>query len=263
MISDHIQNIKGLIIDMDGVLWRDTHAIGHLPDIFSQLRKLKIKFILATNNASRTLEEYIAKLANFGVSLEENQIITAAQATGIYLHDRYGEGTRVFVVGQPSLKHTLASYNLVVLDGDEKDATVVVASIDFNLCYEKIKHASLLIQSGSDFVGTNPDRALPTPEGLIPGSGTIIGALEIASGIKAQNIGKPGPRLYQMALRRLGLQPEETLAVGDRLETDILGAHAAGIHTALVLSGASTRTQAQGFDPKPEIISVDLAELVF
>lgn len=263
MISDHIRNIKGLIIDMDGVLWRDTQAIGDLPDVFSQLRALGLKFILATNNASRTVDEYIAKLANFNVLLEDDQIITAAQATGLYCRDHYGEGTRVYVVGQPSLKHTLASYGLKVIDGEAKDATVVVASIDFNLSYEKLKQASLLIQSGSDFVGTNPDRTLPTPTGLIPGSGTIIGALEIASGKKAKYIGKPEPLLYQMALRRLDIAPDETLAVGDRLETDILGGHAAGMHTALVLSGASTLSQAQKYDPKPDIITADLTELVF
>lgn len=263
MISDHIQHIKGLIIDMDGVLWRDTQAIGDLPRIFSRLREMDLKFILATNNSSRTVEEYLAKLAHFNVQLDDDQIITSAQATGLYLLDHYGKGTHVFVVGQPSLKQTLASYGLILRDGDEKDVSVVVASIDFNISYEKLKHASLLIQSGVDFVGTNPDSTFPTPEGLIPGSGTIIGALEIASGKRAQYIGKPEPLLYKMALRRLNLLPQETLAIGDRLETDIAGAQAAGIHSALVLSGASSGDQAQEFDPKPEIICNDLTELIF
>ena len=263
MISEYLQNIKGLIIDMDGVLWRDTQPIGQLPEIFSEIRQLGLKFILATNNASRTVDQYLAKLADFDVKLESDQIITAALATGIYLREHYGEGTRVYVVGQSSLKNTLASYGLTILEDDDKDAAVVIASIDFNLSYEKIKHASLLIQSGSVFIGTNPDRTLPTPEGLIPGSGTIIGALEIASGKKAKFIGKPEPLLYQMAFQKLDLLPEETLAIGDRLETDIAGAQAAGIHTALVLSGASTLSQAEGFDPKPEIICSDLSELIF
>lgn len=263
MFMDDLSNVKGLIIDMDGVLWQDTVPIGDLESIFNRIRDLDLKFILATNNATRTVEEYLEKLAGFDVYLSDEQVINSAQATGIYLQEKYTPGTKVYVVGQPSLKQTLEHFGMVVCDDANNNIQVVIASLDYKLTYEKLKTASLLIQSGCEFVGTNRDRTLPTPEGFIPGSGTVIGALEIASGRKAKVIGKPEPLLYEMALKRLGLPPTETLAVGDRLETDIAGAQAAGIHTALVLTGASTLKQAQNFNPPPEIVTQDFTELVF
>ncbi|KUK46091.1 MAG: Putative phosphatase, partial [Anaerolinea thermophila] len=185
------------------------------------------------------------------------------QATGIYLQSKYPTGTGLYVIGQPSLRKTLEGFGMRVCDTVNDNIEVVVVSLDFQLSYEKLKIASLLLQSGCDFIGTNSDRTLPTPEGFIPGSGTLIGALEIASGKKATIIGKPEPLLYDMALKRLGTSPSETLAIGDRLETDIAGAQAAGIHTALVLSGASQIEEVKNYNPPPEIIAQEFSELVF
>lgn len=263
MISDHLPNIRGLILDMDGVLWRDSEPIGNLPAIFDQIRECGLRLILATNNSTKTLAQYQEKLCRFGVEVDIQQIINSAQAVGIYLQEKFPDGASVYVLGQPSLKSTLESYGIHVVDESEHKVDIVVASLDFNLTYDKLSHASLLVQSGSYFIGTNPDVTLPTPEGFVPGSGTVIGALEIASGKKAKILGKPESGLYEIALRRLQLAPDETLAIGDRLETDIAGAQKAGIHSALVLSGASTLEQAQEFHPKPDIIAKDLTELVF
>ena len=254
--------LKGLIIDMDGVLWRDHEPIGDLPAIFKRIRELGLRTILATNNATRTVEDYFMKLAGFGVDLDSWQIINSAKAVGIFLSEHYPENIRVYVVGEESLKKTLSDFGIKVVDDSDKEVAVVVGSLDYHLTYEKLKHASLLIQAGADFIGSNPDKTLPTPEGFIPGSGTVIGALEIASGKQAKMIGKPEPLLYEMALKRLGTNPEATLAIGDRLETDIAGAQAAGIHTALVLTGASTREQAAAYHPAPEMIAENLTELI-
>ena len=263
MISNFLENIKGLIIDMDGVLWRGSDPIGDLPAIFDQIGALDLKVILATNNATRTTEEYHLKLRSFGVELEDWQVINSAQATGIYLKQKYPKGADVFVVGQPSLEKTLSNTGFRIVNESESSADVVVVALDFTLTYQKLKQASLLIQSGSEFVGTNPDVTLPTPEGLIPGAGTNIRALEIATQKKAKIIGKPEPYLYEIAINRLQMTPKETLAIGDRLETDIAGGQAAGIPTALVLSGVSTRSEALDFNPPPDIIAQDLSELIF
>lgn len=263
MISEHLQNIKGLIIDMDGVLWRDSQPIGDLVKVFNRINSLGLKFILATNNATRTISEHQAKLKKFGVDLPSKQIIGSAQATGKYLRNKFGLGTRVFAVGQPSLVETLQEYGLEVVDEPEPDIAVVVVSFDYELSYTKIKNASLLVQSGSVLVGTNADLTLPSPEGLLPGAGVNLRAIELASNQSAIVIGKPEPLLYQMALERLALLPSETLAIGDRLDTDIVGAQKAGIHTALVLSGVSTMAHVEKFNPKPEIIVNDLGDLVF
>ena len=109
----------------------------------------------------------------------------------------------------------------------------MVASLDLNLSYEKLKHAALLIRKGAYFIGTNLDPTYPTPEGFIPGSGTIVRALETATERKAKVIGKPAPDLYLIAMQRLQISPEETLAIGDRLDTDIAGAQAAGLRSAV------------------------------
>jgi 4-nitrophenyl phosphatase len=263
MITEYFENIKGIIVDMDGVLWHDHQPLGDLPGIFKRFKELDLEVILATNNASRTVAEYHQKLNGFGVNLDDWQVINAAQAAGIILNEKFPNGCNVYVVGSLSLKRTLEAYGLKVVDEDEINVQAVVASIDFDLSYDKLKHATLLIRSGCDFIGTNSDATYPTPEGLIPGSGTVVGALEIASGRKSKIVGKPEPLLYEMALKRLGLQPDETLAIGDRLETDIAGAQAAGIHSALVLTGVSTLTQARDFNPPPEVITQDLSTLIF
>ncbi|MDF1519956.1 MAG: HAD-IIA family hydrolase [Brevefilum sp.] len=263
MLFDQLPNIQGLIIDMDGVLWHDTIPIGDLASIFDRIDELGLQYILATNNATKTINEYIEKVAKFGVRLSYDKVINSAQATGIFLQSKYPLGADLYVIGQPSLKKTLESFGMKVCDTVNDNIEAVVVSLDFQLSYEKLKIASLLLQSGCDFIGTNSDPTLPTPEGFIPGSGTLIGALEIASGKKATMIGKPETLLYDMALKRLGTSPEETLAIGDRLETDIAGAQAAGIHTALVLSGASRIEDVKNYNPPPEIIAQDLSELVF
>ncbi len=262
MIFDHLPNIQGLIIDMDGVLWLDTQPIGDLSAIFKKIHQIGLRMILATNNATRTVEDYQEKLRGFGVEIEKSQIINSAQAAGIHLQEKFPGGASVFVVGQPSLKETLEDYGMCVVSAGFRGIDVVVASLDYQLTYDKLRQASLLIQSGSYFVGTNPDITLPTPDGLIPGSGTVIKALEIASGKHAKIIGKPEPVLYEIALRRLQCEPKQALAIGDRLDTDIAGAQAAGIHTALVLSGVSSQEQLHNYRPKPDLIAQNLAELI-
>ncbi len=122
-----------------------------------------------------------AKNQNFGVTLEDWQVITSAEATGIFLNRKYPGGTNAYVVGQPSLKETLKIFGINVVDETDNNVQVVVASLDYSLTYNKIKHATLLVRSGCEFIGTNPDVTFPTPEGLIPGSGTVIGAIELAS----------------------------------------------------------------------------------
>lgn len=263
MISDHLPNIKGLILDMDGVLWRHDEPIGDLPAIFQAIQDQGLKVILATNNGTKTVDEFFSKIRRFGVTLEDWQVISAAQAAAIFLAEKYPEGCTVYAVGTPSLTQILEDAGLTVISERSEEVQVVVAAMDIGLTYEKIKDAELLVRSGCEFIGTNPDATYPSPEGLIPGAGTVIGAIEIASGRKATIIGKPEPLLYQMALRRLRLKPEETIGIGDRLETDILGAQAAGIHSAFVLTGASTLEQAQQMATPPEIIAESLSELIF
>jgi 4-nitrophenyl phosphatase len=134
--------------------------------------------------------------------------------------------------------------------------------MDRSLTYAKLSKATLLIRSGVPFYGTNPDRTFPTPEGLVPGSGAILAFLETASDVKPILGGKPSPAMMDLAMQRLGTSPQQTLAVGDRLETDVLGGQNAGCRTALVLSGVATLQDLENWSPKPDLVAKDLAQLV-
>jgi 4-nitrophenyl phosphatase len=138
----------------------------------------------------------------------------------------------------------------------------VVAGVDRQINFEKLKQATLLIRSGVPFYGTNPDRTFPTPEGLIPGAGAFLAAIETATDVEPIIAGKPSSILYEFALEKLHTLPVETLAVGDRIETDIIGGQKAGLHTALVLSGIATRAQGEAWMPKIDLIVPELGDLI-
>jgi 4-nitrophenyl phosphatase len=229
-----LYNIQGLIIDMDGVLWRQDEPIGNLGYVFDQLRRYGCKITLATNNASLSIYEYQCKLEQFGVKLQKNEIINSSQTAAYLLKNRFPQGGPVYVVGENGLINTLKDYGFYV--SNEKVIAVVVG-MDRNLTFSKLSEATLLLRSGSLFVGTNADPTFPTPKGLIPGVGAILSALEIAS-------------------------ERKPIVIGDRLETDILGAQKLGCKTALVLSGVSTLDEAERWKPSPDWIFDDLTSLI-
>jgi 4-nitrophenyl phosphatase len=134
--------------------------------------------------------------------------------------------------------------------------------MDRTLTYDKLSRATLLLRAGTPFVATNSDRTFPTPNGLVPGAGAIVAALQTASDVAPFVVGKPGPEMYRVALESMGASPEETLVVGDRLETDIAGAQALGCRTALVLSGVATRAEGLAWKPGLDWIADDLASLL-
>jgi 4-nitrophenyl phosphatase len=251
--------IQGLILDMDGVIWRDRQPIGDLPHIFQEITRLGLRVTLATNNATLSAEKFQEKLAGFGVALESWQIVNSAQATAEYLAQQYPAGGPVFIIGEEGLVSSLADYGFIHSD---QSPLAVVAGLDRQLTYQKLCQAALFIRSGIPFIGTNPDRTLPTPDGFIPGAGSILAALEAASDVKPLLIGKPAPEMYRIALGRLQTKPEDTLVVGDRLETDIAGAQALHCLTALVLSGATGIEAALQWQPALDFICEDLEQVL-
>ena len=265
MLADVFTGIKGVVLDMDGVLWKDTQPLGNLPAIFMRLQESGLKVTLATNNSTRTVDEYLEKIKSFGVMLQSWQIITSADATGYLLQKSYSQNKYVYVIGAESLKRVLEKYGFEPieynknLDGNE---TIVVAGMDRNLTYEKLRHATLLIRRGSPFIGTNPDRTFPTPEGLVPGSGSILAALEAATGVNAVLAGKPESAMFDLAISRIDAEPHEILCIGDRLETDIAGGQKMGCKTALVLTGVTSAKEAQNWQPRPDAIADDISTLL-
>jgi len=264
MLTDHYPQIRGLILDMDGVLWHDNEPIGDLPEIFSAIDRMALKVTFATNNASKNIKEIQSKLASFGVNVPEEQIVTSALATLRFIARNYPPESRVYVVGTGSLRDQFRAQGYTVLeDTNPTNADIVSVSIDPEINYQKLANAGLLIREGAQFIATNTDATYPTPKGLLPGAGTMVAAVAATSGKEPLVIGKPQPTLFLQAMEIMGTQPQETLCVGDRLETDVLGGQNAGCLTALVLSGVSTLEQAQAWQPQPTIIARDLRSLVY
>jgi 4-nitrophenyl phosphatase len=242
---------------MDGVLYLGDQPMRCLPEFFAFLRERSIRFILATNNSTRTAEEYAHKLGRMGVSVQAEEILVSGQATARFLAHHYLPGTRVHVFGMQPLKQALSEAGFMLAD---EDVQLVVASMDRELTYEKLKRAALLIRGGARFIATNLDPTNPSEEGLLPGTGTMIAALETASGVKAFPIGKPEPTMYQLAMEQMGASPATTAAIGDRVDTDILGGKRAGLTTICVLSGSSNRAEAEAIET--DLIFDDIAHLL-
>ncbi|MFI3157280.1 MAG: HAD-IIA family hydrolase [Methylococcaceae bacterium] len=264
-------NIRALIIDMDGVLWHGDQPMPGLTDFFQTLREQQIRFILATNNASLTQEQYVSKLAQMGVQVSRDEILTSSMATALYLSKHNNPAkSRVFVIGedgakQPLLDHGFTLTGLYELNDDKDNpnmgADIVVCGKDSTLSWDKLATATLNIRAGAQFIGTNADTTLPTERGLTHGNGAILAALQAATGITPTIIGKPEPIIYQQALALLGIDPEQTVAIGDRLETDILGAVRTGIRSLMVLSGVSTETDFKTTDYQPTWVMPDIRDV--
>ncbi len=262
-------NIRALIIDMDGVLWHGAQPLPGLIEFFQTLRERQIRFILATNNASLTPVQYVTKLAQMGVTVAQNQILTSGIATALYLSKLVNPAeTRVFVVGedgatQPLIEHGFTLTELYEVNNSnsgtgKKGADIVVCGKDQTLTWDKLATATLNIRAGAKFIGTNADTTLPTERGITHGNGAILAALEVATGVTPTIIGKPEPIIYQQALALLGVEPAETVAIGDRLETDILGAVRTGIRSIMVLTGVSTEDDLKEADYQPTWVMPDI-----
>lgn len=236
-----LASLRGLILDMDGVLWEGNNPLPGLADFFQFLRRRQIRILLATNNSSLSPESYREKLQRMGVPVALDEILTSALATAEYLKSAARPGEKAYLIGEEGLIRAVEAAGLEVADPDALDARYVVVGMDRNLTWNKLACATINLHRGARFIGTNSDVTFPTERGIAHGNGAILAALTAASGIKPKVIGKPFPALLRMAVRRLGLPKARIAAVGDRLETDILGARNAGLNSILVLTGVTRR----------------------
>ncbi|MFT3894713.1 MAG: HAD-IIA family hydrolase [Anaerolineales bacterium] len=260
MIPPHI---KALILDMDGVIWRSDTPIGDLPDIFRRIEEHGIKYVFATNNSTKSSEQYVERLKGLGVSAEAWQVVTSSQGAAHVMAQRFSQGTKVFAIGEDGVRLALEEKGFEIVSVENAtEAQVVVMGLDRTISFQKASEAALLIRNGVPFYATNPDKTFPTPRGQIPGAGAWISVITTATGVEPIYAGKPFPFMMELSLERLGVRKEETLVVGDRLDTDIAAGQAIGCPTALVLSGISTKEQADEWKPKIDFIADDLSALV-
>ncbi len=248
---------------MDGVIWKADAAIGDLTATFNRIRERGLKFVFATNNSTKTSEQYVTRLKQFGVEVEPWQVVTSSQAVAYALSQKFPRGTKVFMIGEDGIRIPLEEKGFEILSIENApQAQAVVIGMDREINFQKACEATLLVRNGIPFYATNPDKTFPTPRGQVPGAGAWYSIITTATDVQPIVAGKPFPFLMDLSLKELGTKKEETLVVGDRIETDIAAGQGVGCPTALVLSGVSTSEQAASWKPKINFVANDLSSLI-
>ena len=230
------------IIDMDGVLYRGNKKIEGADRFIQFLQENNIPFILATNNSTKTRKMFSEKLEKMGMHVEPERIITSSYVTAEILRWERKK-SRAFVIGCAGIYDELERIGWGIVEMKEwREAEYVIVGMDLELTYEKLKYGCLAINKGARFVATNDDKNFPSEEGLIPGAGSMIAALEPATGKKAKVMGKPNDP-YVRIIKKV-LPGGDYYVVGDRVETDMLLAEKLGAKKILVLSGVSREGRA-------------------
>ena len=253
-----LRTIRAVASDMDGVLWRGTEILPGAVEFFQFLKQLGIPYVMATNNSTKTVHDYVSRLRGLNIPAEPSQILSSVVVTGDYLSKHYPAGTPIFVLGSEAVEAAMMELGYVL---DPDHARVVIVGLDYRLTYDRLRIAGQRILAGADFIGTNNDASLPVPDGFIPGSGTMIAALQTMTAREPILMGKPQSTMFLTAVERLGAPAANTLMIGDRLETDIKGAKAIGMATALVLTGVAEDGDVPA-DYAPDAVFDDLAALL-
>jgi phosphoglycolate/pyridoxal phosphate phosphatase family enzyme len=268
-----LNNIEGVIFDLDGTVYLGENALPGAVETIQILRQVGIQVLFVSNKPLSPRDHYAAKLSRMGIPTKPDDVITSGYVLGYHLANNYPD-LKLYVVGEKNLKDELLGHGLTILDEffeqDEKQVIVprgidaVVVAFDRTLDYRKLNTAYQALVQGAKFFATNADKACPMPGGGIPDAGGTIAALEHMTGRSLDLLaGKPSKLMIEVSLARIGKPAERCLMVGDRLETDIRMGKEAGMYAALVLTGASTRAQAEIADPKPDIVLTSIAELCY
>jgi NagD protein len=248
---------RGFLIDMDGVIYRGSELIAGAQRFVNTLRRSDVPFLFLTNNSQRTRRDVATKLRRMGIQAEEQHVFTCAMATARFLAQQKPNGT-AYVIGEGGLLQALHTNGYSVVD---HDPDYVVVGEGRSLNFEMFETAVRMIQKGAKLVATNLDPNCPTQQGMRPGCGAIVALLETATGRKAFSVGKPSPVMMRAARKELGLSADETIMIGDTMETDILGGVQMGYRTILVLSGSTRKEDIDKYAYRPDTIVDSVADL--
>jgi NagD protein len=251
------QKMCGYLIDMDGVIYRGSQLIPGADRFIRELREEGVPFLFLTNNSQRTRRDVATRLERMGIDVEERHVFTCAMATARFLAQQKPHGT-AFVIGEGGLLTALHSNGYSIVDRDP-DYVVVGEGRTFN--FEMVEAALNMILAGAKLVATNLDSNCPTQNGTRPGCGAIVAMLEAASGLKAFSVGKPSPVMLRVARKELDLSTDQTIVIGDTMETDILGGVQLSYKTVLVLSGGTRREDLVQYAYRPDKVTESIAEL--
>lgn len=249
--------IKGYVFDMDGVIWDGDRRIPYSVEKINELIAAGKKVVFLSNNSLRSRGTYVKRLKDFGITTTKENVILSSYAAGRHIKEKNGP-SKIYALGTDDLKKELkeAGHELV-----ERGADFVVVGLDKGTNYEKMNAALQNLMAGAELIACAPDLTYLENGEIKIGSGVFAKALEFASGRKLTVIGKPNSVIMGIALKRMGLDPEECISIGDKLSTDIAGAKKVGMKTALVLTGETKLDDAKKSDIKPDYILNDLREL--
>jgi NagD protein len=250
--------IRSWLMDMDGVLVHEELAIPGAPEFIAGLRERGTPFLVLTNNSIYTNRDLAARLRTSGLDVPEESIWTSALATARFLEDQRPGGS-AFVIGEAGLTTALHSGGYTLT---ERDPDYVVLGETRTYSFERLTRAIRLIDGGARFIATNPDPTGPSPEGPTPATGSVAALISRATGVQPYFVGKPNPLMMRSALNAIEAHSEETAMIGDRMDTDIISGLEAGLETILVLTGVTTRADAERFPFRASRILDSVADLV-
>lgn len=258
-IDEHLEleDIKFVLTDMDGVLIHEQHVIPGAADFIDQLESAGTGYMVFTNNSRFTPRDLSARLATSGLKVAPERLWTSALATAQFLDSQRSEGT-AYVLGEAGLTTALHDIGYVLTDA-QPDYVVLGETRIYS--FEKITKAIRLIGSGSRFIATNPDATGPAQDGVLPATGAVAALITRATGIEPYYVGKPNPLMMRSALRALKAHSQQTVMIGDRMDTDVLSGLEAGMRTVLVLTGIATVAEAERFPYRPTWIVPSVAAL--
>ncbi|HXP36990.1 MAG TPA: HAD-IIA family hydrolase [Solirubrobacteraceae bacterium] len=252
------REIRSWLMDMDGVLVREELPIPGADRFLARLRELGTPFLLLTNNSTYTRRDLVARLAAAGLEVPEEAIWTSALATARFLEDQRPEGS-AFVIGEAGLTTALhdAGYTLT-----DRDPDYVVLGETRTYSFERITRAIRLIADGARFIATNPDPTGPSNEGPVPATGSVAALISRATGVEPYYVGKPNPLMMRSALNAIDAHSETAAMIGDRMDTDVVSGLEAGMETILVLTGVTSREDAERYPYRASKIVESVADLV-
>jgi len=256
--------VKGLLIDIDGTLMRGNKLLNGVKEFLESLEGKDIPFLIVSNN-SKSPKRYMDIFSEFNIILKESQILTTTITTKKYL-ESHSEIKSVYLIGKLDLEEVIIKLGIKILkDFSGEIADAVIVGGDFNLNYEKLKYAVLHLQGGAILIGSNGDMLIPTEEGLVPEAGMTLAALAAGSGIKPIILGKPEKYFFDIAMELIGIEigkeNKDIIMLGDRLETDVLGAVNYGIKSVLIKTGVDNENMVETKGIHPDLIVEDLVEL--
>ena len=260
--TDMIQNMKLYLFDMDGTLYLGSRLYDFTVELLQEIRRTGGKYLFITNNSSKSVEDYVKKLAGFGIDATREDFMTSSQATAYYLH-KHHEGQRLYVCGTESLKKELRSEGFTVTEViDEVDC--IVMGFDTELTFRKLHDVSYLLLTRPElpYIATNPDLVCPTEFGSVPDCGSVCGMIYNATGKRPVVIGKPSALMPQLAMDKLGISKEQTCVVGDRIYTDVKSGLNAGCIGILVMSGETTPEILAQSPDKPHLVMESAREIL-